>query len=79
MRDYVDRLSGRLIKGVTTAQIYWGAIPFVVMQLLMVTTVIAFPGMVLASLDAGPKIDPNKIRIEVPDTAPSEIPQIQFK
>jgi len=47
--------------------------------LLMVTTVIAFPGMVLASLDAGPKIDPNKIRIEVPDTAPSEIPQIQFK
>src|SRR5579883_2474865 len=79
MRDYVDRLSGRLIKGVTTAQIYWGAIPFVVMQLLMVATVIAFPGMVLASLDAGPKIDPNKIRIEVPDTAPSEIPQIQFK
>ena len=30
--------------------------------------------MVLASLDSGPKIDPSKIQIEVPQGAPSEIP-----
>jgi len=33
-------------KGVRTADIYWGAIPFVVIQVLMVATVIAFPGLV---------------------------------
>ena len=33
---------------VTTGQIYWGALPFVVIQLLMVAVVIAFPGLVLA-------------------------------
>jgi hypothetical protein len=64
---------------VTTAQIYWGSVPFVIMQLAMVGAVIAFPGMVLGSLDASPKIDPTKIRIEVPQAAPEAAPQIQFK
>jgi len=64
---------------VTTGQIYWGSVPFVVMQLGMVAAVIAFPGMVLGSLDKGPKIDPTTIRIEVPQDAPNEMPQIQFK
>ncbi len=78
-RATIDRLTGRLIAPVTTAQIYWGSVPFVIIQLVMVAAVIAFPGMVLASLDSGPKIDPNKIRIEVPQTAPEAIPQIEFK
>jgi TRAP-type mannitol/chloroaromatic compound transport system permease large subunit len=79
IRETIDRITGRLIAPVTTAQIYWGAVPFVAIQLVMVAAVIAFPGMVLASLDAGPKVDPSKIRIEVPQSAPQEIPQIQFK
>jgi hypothetical protein len=49
------------------------------MQLAMVAAVIAFPGMVLGSLDAAPKVDPTKIRIEVPQAAPEAVPQIQFK
>ncbi|MGH9958896.1 MAG: TRAP transporter large permease subunit, partial [Pyrinomonadaceae bacterium] len=32
---------------VRTADIYWGAIPFVILQLIMVGLVIAFPGMVM--------------------------------
>jgi TRAP-type mannitol/chloroaromatic compound transport system permease large subunit len=79
VRDTIDRVTGRLVAPVTTAQIYWGSVPFVVMQLAMVATVIAFPGMVLASLDRGPKVDPNTIRIEVPQVEPSDTPQIQFK
>jgi len=79
IRDTIDRITGRLVAPVTTAQIYWGSVPFVIMQLAMVAAVIAFPGMVLGSLDATPKIDPTKIRIEVPQAAPSEVPQIQFK
>jgi TRAP-type mannitol/chloroaromatic compound transport system permease large subunit len=79
IRDTIDRLTGRLVAPVTTAQIYWGSVPFVIMQLAMVATVIAFPAMVLSSLDKGPKIDPSKIRIELPQVVPSETPQIQFK
>jgi len=63
---------------VTTAEIYWGSVPFVVMQLAMVAMLIAFPAMVLASLDAGSKLDPTKIEIEVPQTAPGETPPIEF-
>ncbi len=79
IRDTIDRMTGRLVAPVTTAQIYWGSVPFVILQLAMVATVIAFPGMVLASLDKGPKIDPSKIQIEVPQVVPSETPQIRFK
>ena len=79
IRAVIDRVTGRLIQPVTTAQIYWGAVPFVVMQLVMVSLVIAFPAMVLASLDTGSQLDPNKIQIEVPQVAPGETPQIEFK
>jgi TRAP-type mannitol/chloroaromatic compound transport system permease large subunit len=79
IRETIDRITGRVIKPVTTGQIYWGSVPFVAIQLIMVALVIAFPGMVLASLDAGSKVDPTKIQIEVPQAAPEAIPQIQFK
>src|SRR5213080_322909 len=68
IRAVIDRVTGKLVQPVTTAQIYWGSVPFVVMQLAMVAAVIAFPGMVLGSLDTGSKVDPNKIRIEMPQT-----------
>ena len=45
-KDYTDRVTGRTIAKVTSGQIYWGAIPFVLLQLLMVVLVIAFPGIV---------------------------------
>ena len=34
-------------KEVKTSQIYWGAIPFVIVQIVMVAIVLAFPGLVL--------------------------------
>lgn len=45
-QDYKDRVSGRIIKKVTTGEIYWGSIPFIVLQIIMVVIVLAFPGMV---------------------------------
>ena len=42
--------------------------PFVVIQLVMVAVLIGFPGLVLSSLDRGPKVDPTKIQIEAPQT-----------
>src|SRR5438034_193119 len=76
-RDTIDRLTGRLVAPVTTAQIYWGSVPFVIMQLAMVGAVSVVPRMVVGSLDTGSKVDPNKIRIEMPQTEPSEAPPIQ--
>ena len=79
IRETIDRITGRAIAPVTTAQIYWGSVPFVLMQLAMVGVIITFPGMVLASLDTGPTVDPNKIQIEIPRAVPQDIPQVQFK
>ncbi|MCX5496859.1 TRAP transporter large permease subunit [Kaistia dalseonensis] len=43
---YLDRITGRSIAPVTTGQIYAGAIPFVLIQIIMVVITIAFPGIV---------------------------------
>jgi TRAP-type mannitol/chloroaromatic compound transport system permease large subunit len=70
-KDYLDKQTGKLIARVTTGQIYWGAIPFVLIQVVMVGLVIAFPKMVLVYKAGESKIDPNSIHIEVPVDAPS--------
>ena len=44
---YIDRVSGKRMEPVTTGQIYWGAVPFVVIQCIVVALVIAFPAMVM--------------------------------
>ncbi len=65
-RPYLDRLTGRTMEPVTTGQIYWGAIPFVGLQVLMVTLVIAFPQMVLVYKGAAPAVNPSQVEIFVP-------------
>ena len=44
---YRDTLTGKDMAPVTTGQIYWGAIPFLIIQIIMIGLVIAFPQMVL--------------------------------
>ena len=51
---------------VKTSDIYWGAIPFVCTQIIMVGLVIAFPQMVTHSLNKNTAIDVNSVQIEVP-------------
>ncbi|MBI3708202.1 MAG: TRAP transporter large permease subunit [Proteobacteria bacterium] len=63
--DYLDKITGKLTEKVTTAQIYWGAIPFVCIQLIMVALVIGFPSMVLHAL-SGPHVDPATVNMQVP-------------
>jgi TRAP-type mannitol/chloroaromatic compound transport system permease large subunit len=74
-KAYFDRIAQKMIEPVTTAQIYWGAVPFVLIQLLMVALVIAFPAMVMHYKQSGPKIDPSKIQIEIPQI---DMPPIDF-
>src|SRR5689334_22882340 len=58
---YTDRVTGKRMDPVTTGQIYWGAVPFVVIQIIMVGLVIAFPSMVMHYKGSLPNIDPSTI------------------
>ncbi len=44
---YRDKVTGTMMEPVTTGQIYWGAVPFVVIQCIMVALVVTFPQMVM--------------------------------
>src|SRR5579864_1545342 len=74
---FLDRVTGKLTQGVTTGQIYWGAVPFVLIQLIMVITVIMFPSMVTHYRTGVSHVDPNKVQIEVPqlDLPPLDLNQ----
>ena len=63
---FIDRVTGKATAGVTTGQIYWGAVPFVLIQVIMVLLVILIPAMVMHYKGAASNIDPNKVKIEVP-------------
>jgi tripartite ATP-independent transporter DctM subunit len=51
---------------VPSSDIYWGAIPWVVLQVILVAIVIYWPQSVTYWIDNGPKVDPNKIEIRIP-------------
>ena len=63
-------LRGVAPKEVRSADIYWGALPFVGLQLVLVALVIAFPKQVTYFLDDTRKTDPDKVRIEIPAEEP---------
>jgi GntP family gluconate:H+ symporter len=71
-QDYKDRLTNQLIPKVTTGQIYWGAVPFVVIQIIMVGLVIAFPNLVSGGLGGEEKVNIDNIQIEVPADASTQ-------
>ncbi len=59
--DYHDRITGKLVAKVSTGDIYWGSIPFIVIQLLMVAAVLAFPGMVTHYKSNASTVDPDTV------------------
>ena len=82
-REYVDKISGKLTAPITTGQIYWGAVPFVFIQMIMVGILIAFPQLVTGNLEHS-NINPENIEIKIPtpdygmpqgDTVPDYGPQ----
>ena len=64
--EYVDRLTKKTIAPVTTTQIYWGAVPFVIIQIIMVGLLIAFPNLVTGGIDNAVKVDVQSIQLEAP-------------
>ncbi|MHB1360210.1 MAG: TRAP transporter large permease [Rhodocyclaceae bacterium] len=62
--DYIDKVTRKKTARVTTGQIYWGAVPFVVIQIIMVGVLIAFPGIVTGSLDKTEKLSAEEVRLQ---------------
>ncbi len=63
---YLDKMTGKTMQPVTTGQIYWGAVPFVCIQIVMVALTLMFPQMVMHYKDTGAGVDPSTIKIELP-------------
>jgi tripartite ATP-independent transporter DctM subunit len=61
---YLDKITGKVTEGITTVQIYWGAVPFVVIQCIMVALVIFYPQMVLHAIH-GLAVDPGSVNIDL--------------
>jgi TRAP-type mannitol/chloroaromatic compound transport system permease large subunit len=62
---------------IKTTDIYWGAIPFVLIQIIMIGLVIVFPQMVTFGLAKNVKVDLDSVQIEVPASeygAPVDLP-----
>jgi TRAP-type mannitol/chloroaromatic compound transport system permease large subunit len=66
---YRDKLTNAVIQPVTTGQIYWGAVPFVCIQVIMVGLAILFPQMIMHYKSDDSLIDPATIEITLPPTS----------
>jgi TRAP-type mannitol/chloroaromatic compound transport system permease large subunit len=73
--SFIDKVTGKLTAPVTTGQIYWGAIPFVFIQLIMVVSVILVPSMVTHYKGDASPVDIGKVKIEIPQI---ELPPPDF-
>ena len=71
-RNYIDKVTGRTMPPVTTGQIYWGAVPFVAIQCVMVGLLIAFPGIVRHDAGLRTPVEPQRIWIETPIAGPEQ-------
>lgn len=64
-KEYQDRVTGKTIAPVSTMQIYRGAVPFVLIQIVMVGLIIAFPGIVSGGLDKEVKVDLDQVQMQL--------------
>ncbi len=74
---YTDKVTGRSMPPITTGQIYWGAVPFVVIQCVMVALLITFPGLVRH--DERPAYETRPLQLEQPQSpAPRDSGKIEL-
>ncbi|WP_332118572.1 TRAP transporter large permease subunit [Azorhizobium caulinodans] len=67
---YLDRVTGKRMEPVTTGQIYWGAVPFVGIQLIMVALVVLFPGMVTHYKSSSVQLDQGAVQKQFDNLTP---------
>jgi TRAP-type mannitol/chloroaromatic compound transport system permease large subunit len=59
-----DKVTGRMIDGVSTAQIYKGGVAFIILQVIMISVLVIFPWLSIG--EGQQKIDTENIVIEAP-------------
>lgn len=66
--DYTDSVTGKTVRRVTTGDIYWGSVPFIIIQILMVVAVLTFPGLVTHYKGGEVQIDASEIQFGLDNT-----------
>jgi TRAP-type mannitol/chloroaromatic compound transport system permease large subunit len=59
--DYTDPITKARIPAVTTAQIYKGSIAFIILQLMMVAAVVAYPDLVTGNIEKAVTVDQSTV------------------
>jgi GntP family gluconate:H+ symporter len=67
---YTDTVTGRTIPAVRTGDIYWGVMPFVAIQAVVMTLVIAYPQMLLRDAP-GKRMDSQALERAINDLSPA--------
>lgn len=70
--DYTDKVTGERVKRVATTDIYWGSVPFIIIQLLMVAAVLVFPGLVTHYKDGEVLLEDSQIQFGTESTYGSD-------
>jgi TRAP-type mannitol/chloroaromatic compound transport system permease large subunit len=73
--DYIDKVTGKLMKAVQTTTIYKGAAPFICIQVLMIGLTWAFPQMVMVYKDDVVQVDPAAVQQKLDNI---QIPGLDF-
>ena len=68
-------LRGIAPKSIKTSDIYWGAIPWVGLQVILVVILIFWPQSVTYFLDKPSGVDPSSVKIDIPQI---ELPALDF-
>lgn len=79
---YKDRVTGKMMEPVTTGQIYMGAIPYVVIQVIMVALVVLIPSMVMVYKSGGVQLNQEQVDQQFNSIAPlpgiDDAPPLKF-
>lgn len=66
VREWKDQVTKKMMPGIKTTEIYKGALPFIVIQFIMIITVIMFPGLVTHYKGNHTSVDVDTVVIELP-------------
>jgi TRAP-type mannitol/chloroaromatic compound transport system permease large subunit len=72
--DYKDRVTGKMIPSVKTVEIYKGSIAFIILQVIMVAAVIAFPVLVTGGIEKQETLSADQIMQQLDTPGTDEAP-----
>ncbi|UEM01703.1 TRAP transporter large permease subunit [Skermanella rosea] len=78
---YIDRVTKRRMEPIATSQIYWGAVPFVIIQCIMVGILILFPDLVMHYKASETRLDPTEVQrqfdnLQLPGMGDGDMPDL---